>query len=43
VIEPVIVGDEMVLSEQSFETREEVLTYLKQVAEKCGGHYRPIQ
>jgi hypothetical protein len=35
--------DEMVVSENSFETREEVLMYLKQIAERCGGHYRPIQ
>jgi hypothetical protein len=36
-------GDEMVMSEQSFETREEVLTFLKEFAEERGALYRPIQ
>jgi hypothetical protein len=36
-------GDEAVVSEQSFETREEVLTYLKQIVARSGGIYRPLQ
>jgi hypothetical protein len=36
-------GDEAVVSEQSFETREEVLTYLKQIVARGGGIYRPLQ
>jgi hypothetical protein len=36
-------GEEAVVSEQSFETREEVLTYLKQIVARSGGIYRPLQ
>jgi hypothetical protein len=36
-------GDETVVSEQSFETREEVLVFLKEFAEERGALYRPIQ
>jgi hypothetical protein len=36
-------GDEMCVSDRSFATREEVLTYLKQVMERAGGLYHPIQ
>jgi hypothetical protein len=35
--------DEIVLSERSFETREEVLVFLKELSERVGGRYRPIQ
>jgi hypothetical protein len=36
-------GDEAVVSEQSFETREDVLAFLKEFAEERGALYRPIQ
>jgi hypothetical protein len=36
-------GDEAVVSEQSFETREDVLVFLKELAEERGALYRPIQ
>jgi hypothetical protein len=36
-------GDEMLMSEQSFETREEALAFLKEFAEARGALYRPIQ
>jgi hypothetical protein len=36
-------GNEMVMSDESFETREEVLAFLKQLSERVGGRYRPLQ
>jgi hypothetical protein len=39
----VMQGDEAVVSEQSFETREDVLVFLKEFAEERGAFYRPIQ
>jgi hypothetical protein len=36
-------GEEAVVSEQSFETREDVLVFLKEFAEERGALYRPTQ
>ena len=36
-------GDDMVMSEQSFKTREEALVFLKRFAEERGALYRPPQ
>jgi hypothetical protein len=36
-------GDDMVMSEQSFKTREEALVFLKRFAEERGALYRPLQ
>jgi hypothetical protein len=35
--------EEVVVSDQSFATREEVLVFLKDLSERAGGLYRPIQ
>jgi hypothetical protein len=34
---------EMVVTEQSFETREKAVEFLKEFSERIGGDYRPIQ
>jgi hypothetical protein len=36
-------GEEAIVSKQSFETREEVLVFLKKLSERVGGRYRPVQ
>jgi hypothetical protein len=36
-------GDEAVVSQQSFETREDVLVFLKELSDRVGGYYCPIQ
>jgi hypothetical protein len=36
-------GDEIVITKQSFATREEVLVFLKKFSEEMGGDYRPLQ
>jgi hypothetical protein len=36
-------GEETVVSEQSFATREDVLVFLKQWANEQGVEYRPLQ